>query len=130
MADEFPAEITQFIGQNIESVAQLEALVLLWQDRDRAWQADEIAKSLYIPPDMAGELLTNFARRGILQIAPPSEVHYVYQPADVEMDNLIGRLAALYRERRVAVISLIYSRPLNKVQTFADAFRLRKESTS
>jgi hypothetical protein len=37
------------------------------------------------------------------------------------------QLAALYQERRVAVITQIYSKPVKKVQTFADAFRFRRE---
>jgi hypothetical protein len=45
----------------------------------------------------------------------------------VAPDQLIDQLADLYQQRRVAVITQIYSRPVKNVQTFADAFRLRKE---
>jgi hypothetical protein len=43
------------------------------------------------------------------------------------LDDLLGELARHYQERRVAVITEIYSNPVKKVQTFADAFRLRRE---
>ncbi|MEX2316737.1 MAG: hypothetical protein WD669_06270 [Pirellulales bacterium] len=129
MADEFPAEILQFIDQNIESIAQLEALLLLHKDSQRQWSADEIAKALYITRDMADSLLVDMGRRGFARLVLPADARYSYQPRDADADRRIGQLASIYQDRRVAVISLIYSRPINKVQTFADAFRLRKEDS-
>jgi hypothetical protein len=128
MPDDFPPDLRRFIDEQIESLAQLEALLLLRHEPQRQWEATEIAKSLYIPPEMAGALLAEFGRRGFATASPSSGTRFAYHTIDAETDNLIDRLATIYRERRVAVISLIYSKPMNKVQTFADAFRLRKES--
>ena len=44
-----------------------------------------------------------------------------------EIDHVIEMLAETYRDRRLAVTNEIYSKPLDKVKTFAEAFRLRKE---
>jgi hypothetical protein len=99
MANDFPAEIEQFIGQHIESLAQLEMLLLLRKESDRSWSCFDLARQLYIGPDSGG----------------------------AAVDQLIDQLSALYQQRRVAVITLIYSKPVKKVQTFADAFRLRRE---
>ncbi len=88
----------------------------------------EIAKVLYIPEELAAGLLTDFAKRGFVRVFSAGGAHYSYQTINTETDELIDRLSACYRERRVAMISLIYSKPMNKVQTFAEAFRLRKES--
>jgi hypothetical protein len=126
--EDFPADVRQFIDQNIESLAQLEALLLLRKDPQRSWNAEEMAKALYVPVEQGQTLLTDFARRQLTKTVPSSDVHYSYNILDPKMDELIGRVAAEYQERRVGVISLIYSKPLNKVQTFADAFRLRKET--
>jgi hypothetical protein len=128
MHEEFPLELTQFLEHHIESVPQIEALLLLRQDSQRQWQAAELGKALYIPEDMAISLLADFVRRGFAILAPPPGARYSYQTRDSETDRLIGQLASAYHERRVAVISLIYSRPLHKVQTFADAFRFSKEN--
>ncbi len=86
-----------------------------------------MAKALYVPVEMAQTLLAEFGRRQLTKIVPPSDVQHSYNVVDAKLDELIGRVATEYQERRVGVISLIYSKPLNKVQTFADAFRLRKE---
>jgi hypothetical protein len=127
MADDFSSDVKQFIDQNIESLAQLEALLLLKQDPERNWSAEEIAKALYVPAELAEMLLADFVRRGFAKVSP-APVCYSYGPADEKLNGLIGEVATAYQDRRVAIISLIYSKPLNKVQTFADAFRLRKES--
>jgi len=127
MADEFSAEVKQFIDQNIESLAQLEALLLLRRETPRGWNASEIAKALYVPHELAGTLLTDFCRRGFVKVSSRTDELYSYSVADCRVDKLISEVADAYQDRRVAVISLIYSKPLNKVQTFADAFRLRKE---
>jgi hypothetical protein len=130
MADGIPAEILQFIDQHIESLAQLEGLLLLRADPGREWDTREIAKALYIPAEMAVSLLAEMGRRGFVKVIAKPGAHYSYRAPDADTDRLLGELGKIYQDRRVAVISQIYSKPLNKVQTFADAFRLRKEYPS
>lgn len=125
MSVEFPAELEHFIAQNIESLAQLEALLLLHKDPDRQWDCASLSQQLYISPDMCGGIVGDLERRGF--IGQVDEGRFRYHAPAAEADRLISELDALYQQRRVAVITLIYSKPVKKVQTFADAFRLRKE---
>lgn len=127
MSGDFPPEIEQFIQQHVESLAQLEVLLLLRQDSHESWDGAAVSKVLLTSPEECAAQLAELTRRGILEAVPPSNDQYRYRPADAALDALIGKLAEIYRERRVSVITLIYSKPSNKVQTFADAFRLRKE---
>jgi hypothetical protein len=124
---EFPARIAQFIDQQIESLAQLEALLLLRKQPERGWDLEEIAKTLYLTPEMAAALMVELQRRGWAQAAQAPAVSFSFHSHGKETDALIDELGEIYQERRVAVITQIYSKPLNKVQTFADAFRLRRE---
>lgn len=128
MSDGFPAPIQRFIEHHIESLAQLEALLLLRKEPGRQWNAQEIASALYITSEMVGSLLGDLANRGFVQVISADTPRYSYRTIDAATDQLIDQLQTVYRDRRVAVISLIYSKPLRKVQTFADAFRLRKET--
>jgi hypothetical protein len=127
MADDFSSDVKQFIDRYIESLAQLEALLLMRNNPHQSWNAAEIAKSLYIPQEMAVTLLADFVRQSFITGKPASEGRYIYNANDPNLDQLVNKVASAYQERRVAIISLIYSKPLIKVQTFADAFRLRKE---
>jgi hypothetical protein len=126
MSDEFPVELRQFIAQNIESLAQLEALLMLRSESQRTWGPAELAQRLYITPEMCQALLVDLHRRGFIEAGADGECCR-YHARDAGADRLLGDLAALYQQRRVAVITEIYSKPVTKVQTFADAFRLRKE---
>jgi hypothetical protein len=128
MADNFPADVQQFIAQHIETLAQLEILLLLRSEPQREWEPAEVARLLYTAEEMCASQLADLARRGFLSGTPAPNPRYRYQPSSEELSQSVDRLAALYAERRVAVITLIYSKPVNKVQTFADAFRLRKET--
>jgi hypothetical protein len=127
MSEEFPADLKQFITQHIESLAELEMLLLLRQDPQRWWEPAEVAKVLYTSEQVCASQLAALARRGFFEASPPPEARYRYRPASADIDRLLAALAATYQERRVAVITLIYSKPVDKVQTFADAFRLRRE---
>jgi hypothetical protein len=123
---EFPADIELFIQQHIDSLAQLETLLMLHADSAREWEPADVAKALYTSPEVCAALLADLARRGFLQ-SSAQPLRYRYQPTDSNLDRLIGELNLLYQERRVAVITLIYSKPVSNVQTFADSFRLRRE---
>jgi hypothetical protein len=124
MSDDFPAELKQFIAQHVESLAQLEALLILRQDPLARWQATELAKRLYITPEMCEAILANLRQHGFAELAAEG---YYYQAKSAEADRTLADLCTMYQQRRVAVITEIYSKPVSKVQTFADAFRLRRE---
>ena len=50
-----------------------------------------------------------------------------YTPASTHLDRLVQELARAYREKPLAVTNAIFSSPSDKLQTFANAFRLRKD---
>jgi hypothetical protein len=127
MLDDFPSDLKEFIARHIESVAQMEALFLVRKDAARRWTCDELSKNLYITNEMCDAMLADLERRGFLVRETNSIITYRFQPIDSAMDHLIARLADVYQQRRVAVITQIYSRPVDKVRTFADAFRLRRD---
>ena len=128
MPNDIPPQLKQFVEQNIESVSQLEALLMLRREPERQWTSADIAKALYIPNEIASALLVDFARRGFAVLSTGPDANYTYRARDEDFDRLVGKLDTVYHDRRVAIISLIYSKPLNKVQTFADAFRFGKEN--
>ena len=124
--EEIPSQLKLFLEERIHSVAQLELLLLLRSDPAKAWSLDDASRALAVPAEMAGSQLGELQVAGLLTStnSPPA---FRYQPHSVELDQLVASLAQLYQERRVSVITLIYSKPVDKVRTFADAFRLRKD---
>ncbi|HJT32619.1 MAG TPA: hypothetical protein VJ783_11300 [Pirellulales bacterium] len=125
--NDLPDDVRRFLAANIGSVAQLEVLLLLRCGRDRAWSAAEVSRALYTAPEMMEVQLADLQSKALLEVANASERHYRYAPQIEGVDDVIGRLADLYKQRRVAVISWMYAEPVDKAQRFADAFRIRKE---
>ena len=126
MADDndIAAHVRAFIAERVDSVAQLEVLLLLHARPDRGWTARDVAAELRIDPNWAERQLAELPRRAL---AAASGESYRYAPATAELADAVAGLAKAYAERRVTVINLIFSRPADTLRSFADAFRLRKD---
>ena len=125
--DDIPANVGQFLEERIHSVAQLELLLLLKKDDSRTWTAQQTSQTLAVPVEMTAAQLAELHVAGLLAVTAPPDPQYSYRPKSKELDQVVGSLQQVYEERRVSVITLIYSKPVDKVRTFADAFRLRKD---
>ena len=88
-------------------------------------QAEEIARLLYSHPSSILHRLSSLAGRGLLREVEPA--CYQYAPRSTELHETVRRVAEIYRERRVAVITLIASKPIENVRAFSDAFRFRRK---
>lgn len=123
--DELPGQVKQFIGSHISSVAQLEVLLLLFEHRERVWTAHEVAQSLYAGAPVIKQLLDELLAGSLL--LKVDDQSYQYDLAPTRFDRAVGELAELYRSRRFAITAYIHSRPTDKLRTFSDAFRLRRD---
>lgn len=117
----------RLIAEHIDSVEQLEILLLLHQHPERSWTAESVARELRVSPMSAGDRLKDMARAAILSKVKGTEAEYRYTPENPQLGEAVSGLATAYSERRVTVINLIFSKPVDKIRTFADAFRLRKD---
>ena len=84
-----------------------------------------MATTLYSNADSIARRLTGLHAKGLLAVREGSSYHY--SPKTPELDATVSLLADTYRQRRVAVITVIASKPMEKVRAFSDAFRLRKK---
>ena len=120
-----PDRVRQFITRHIDSVEQLETLLLLSRAPDAEWAAGAVAAALYTQPASAARRLASLHEQGL--IVPVADARYRFAPADRRTADDVDELAAAYKERRVAVITLIASRPMDNVRAFSDAFQIRKK---
>lgn len=119
--------VRQFVSRHIDSIEQLEVLLLLRRDPDREWTAGEVSRELRTSAVSAGRRLAGLSEGGLLSERPEGGPAYRYHPSTGELEDAAREVAEAYAVRRIAVTNLIYSRPLDQVRTFADAFKIRED---
>lgn len=129
MADKIiPDDISQFVIEKIESVAQLEALLLLRNHADTDWSVQALAARLYISEEQTAGVLAVLLAQGFVSVDSKDPSVYRYRPNSTDLQALLDRLAEIYAKHLVPVTNLIHSKPKSRIQEFADAFRLRKDT--
>jgi hypothetical protein len=118
-----PMAVRRLIAHRIESVQQLEILLLLRAASDKEWSPEEVARALVTEVESSEDWLERMTRARLITSNGDS---YRYAPATAEMEGAIDGLAESYAKYRVAVIALIFSKPSERVRTFSDAFRIRR----
>ena len=126
MTSVLPEDVHRFILTSIESVEQLEVLLLMHGAPNASWTPEAIARQLYSTPSSIRGRLDALGRQKLVAAegSPPT---YRYRPGTESLAGTIDSVAECYRRRRVAVVTLIASKPLENVRAFSDAFRLRKK---
>jgi hypothetical protein len=119
--------VQEFIVKNIDSVAQLEALLLLRAGVGQTWDPSAVAARLYIHPRTAADLLRRLHERELIMVANPEVPAYKYGPTTADLVRLVEDLAGAYARQLVAVTNLIHSKATANVHGFAEAFRFRRE---
>lgn len=124
MARGVPKETQAFIRAHIRSIRQLEALLWLREQREGV-TATALAREERIDQDMADDLMRAAERDGFVT-GPDEEGAYRYQPKG-ELAAQVDKLAEVYGTYRVSVINLVFSMPSESVQSFADAFKIKRD---
>ena len=119
-----PEDVRQFLHQQyIESVEQLEVAAPARRTPERGWTSHEVATaSTAIPP--RGSPTRMLLGQGLLREREPG--CFQYAPRGGFIRGRSPDLDRMYRERRVAVITLIASKPIEKC-ALSDAFRIRRD---
>jgi hypothetical protein len=120
----------EFILDNIDSVPQLESLILFWNSRPVGWTCDEMASRLYVPADKVSEIIRDLVRMQLIQEIPGLPARFSYLPRSVEQDSLMYRVDESYRRDLVRISTMVHSKASSPVREFARAFRLRKDRDS
>jgi hypothetical protein len=125
---DFSDDFCRFLQTTIPAVDAAELLLLLRRTPETATSVQELARSLRpsvsITEAEAAKYLETFHARGLVAAGPDKRVRY--RPASDELRMYGNMLALAYKARPVTLIRMIYALRDARIQTFADAFRLRK----
>jgi len=124
---DFTDEFCRFIQATIPSVEAAELLLVLVRRHDAELNAAaavaELPRGVALAEAQAAGLLETFQARGLVARAPGG---FRYAPSTGELRAHAEMLAQAYNQRPVTLIRIIYALRDTKIQSFAEAFRLRK----
>lgn len=120
-------QVDRFILVQIDSVPQLEALLLLFNSRPKSWSVDEMAHALYVRKEVASRILDSLSRRELIAAVPRASETFFYNSNDEERNSLLEDVDAIYRKEVVRISSIIHSKAPAGLRDFARAFRIKKD---
>lgn len=116
-----PPEVFQFIDRFIDSIEQLEVLLMLWRANGASLDPGAITRELGSNVESIVKRLANLALNGLSE---EENGGFRYR-ADPHHEAVVIALARSYHERRVSIITYIINNPNKSLRAFSDAFRLR-----
>jgi hypothetical protein len=91
----------------LDSVAELEALLLVRASRAQRWKATTLADRLYIPDEQARGVLEALYRRHLMARAGET---FEYDPASEALRRDVDALAAAYPRFLIAITDVIHGK--------------------
>lgn len=125
MADQYVSdEVRNFILKYIDSVAQIEALLLMRVNPQDIWDAPRLATRLYIGELEASDILNRLCADGLLKL---HDTAYRFEGVSPNIVALVSEVQTVYARQLIPVTNIIHAKP-RRIRSFADAFKFRKGS--
>ncbi len=118
-----PDDVEDFIARHVDSIAQLEALLILRAFSDKQWDVREISKRLYISQTDTLVVLSRLSADGFVVAVGDN---YRYACDNEKARQTIERLAQAYSKHLIPVTNMIHAKP-SKIREFSDAFKIRRD---
>lgn len=117
-----PGDIREFILKHIASVAQIEALILIWSSPEERWSVSQIAARIYTSETETAKALDGLCADGLL-VCRDGVFGLSASEENVEM---IRRLQEAYARHLIPVTDVIHGKSRGPHST-AETFQLRKD---
>jgi GAF domain-containing protein len=124
---DIPERVLLFLAEKIDSVPQLEALLLISSDPQRLWTEEELAARIYVSTQVASQVLQSLQRQQLVTVELAPAAQYRYNAQWDPTGEILPEVAASYRRHLVPIATLIHSRASTAVREFARAFNLKKD---
>jgi hypothetical protein len=128
MPTPLPDTLLQFIILCIPTYQAAEVLLFFAAHPDGQWSPEETVvaiRPVVVTVPAMREYLVLFAKTSLLA---ETDGEFRYDPSP-ELEPCVGELARAYNEKPVTLIRAIYRIADSKIQSFADAFKLREDES-
>lgn len=123
---EIPARVLRFVEELIDTVPQLETLLMMNDHPSESWTAADVAARVYVSIGQATVILDALERRGLVAPGATPEAFHIHF-ADERRHALIQEVAATYRANLSRIATFIHEKPPASLKEFARAFDLKKD---
>ena len=120
--DPISEDIREYITRHVDSIAQLEALLLLRSQPNESWDLLKLAQRLYISEPEVSHALAHLIDARVVSV---NDRIFAYEPAP-DIRDIVERVADTYRRHLIPVTDLIHSKP-SRIHQFADAVKFRRD---
>jgi len=121
-----PTSVQQFLSKYIQSLEQLEVLLLLRNSENRFWTSAEVYEVVRSSRSSIEERLESFVLLGFFAKDEGPPPTFCYAPKEI-LAAAVDETASAYQKWRVRVIEAIFTPVVDPAQRFADAFKVRKD---
>jgi len=116
--------VRMFIARHLSSVEELEILLCLLAARDQPRTIEAVYQTILSSKKSVEQGIEKFLAAGLAQQSSPDPPTYTISPAHT---LILHELQEAYRQLSVRVIQAIYQKPPDAAQTFADAFKFKRD---
>jgi hypothetical protein len=92
----------------------------------RSWAADELNRELRGSIGLVRDVLSKFEHAGLVKRGD-AEDFYRWAPSTAELEQLSQDLVSIYSTHPFSVIKAITEAQTERIQTLADAFKIKKD---
>jgi hypothetical protein len=122
---DFPEALVRFIRRSLPSYRAAEVLVHVARAPGRPCTAEELAAAMPgVAIEGVREELGHFVREGLVV---EEDGRYRYAPASEPLRDAVALLVEAYDRRPVTLVRLMDSLRTERIRSFADAFRLKRD---
>lgn len=123
VAGDIALTVRQLVDGGVRTLEQMEILMVLAQDPDKAWSHDALRRHAILSTQRGQELVDALERRGlVIRVGEESQLR-IGPSADLAA---LRALRASYERDRTNVINAFFASNLASLRSFADAFKLRR----
>lgn len=126
MASALSETLERFIRERLPSSEQIDIVLLLRADPERAWSAPEVSQQLGTPPESTAMRLFLLASNGVVAFDGSGGIPRYRHTSNPESNALIDELAAIYETRPGDIYDVVGAPARDPLRSFSDAFKLKK----
>lgn len=103
-----PEAVKQLISERIDTIPEIEMVLLLRLERAQSWSTGEAGARLHVNASVAAHILGVLTQRGFLA-REHGQFHYA--PESPELEAKVTQLAESYSRQLIAVTNLVHAKP-------------------